>query len=63
WVMEMKKEKRENEVFDPLVFDKENAGEMLWVLEIACVCLNESPKLRSSTQELVSWLHHTAVHR
>nr|GEV80894.1 phytosulfokine receptor 1 [Tanacetum cinerariifolium] len=63
WVMEMKKEKRENEVFDPLVFDKENAGEMLWVLEIACVCLNESPKIRPSTQELVSWLHHTAVHR
>ncbi|GJT35430.1 phytosulfokine receptor 1 [Tanacetum coccineum] len=63
WVMEMKKEKRENEVFDPLVFDKENAEEMLWVLEIACVCLNESPKLRPSTQELVSWLHRRAVHR
>ncbi|PWA75061.1 Concanavalin A-like lectin/glucanase, subgroup [Artemisia annua] len=63
WVMEMKKEKRENEVFDPLIFDKENAEEMLWVLEIACVCLNESPKLRPSTQELVSWLHQSAVHR
>lgn len=57
-VMQMKKEKRENEVFDPFVFDKDNAKEMLWVLEIACVCLNENPKLRPSTQELVSWLHH-----
>ncbi|KAL4586386.1 hypothetical protein LXL04_011022 [Taraxacum kok-saghyz] len=58
FVMQMKREKRENEVFDSFVFDKDNAKEMLWVLEIACVCLNENPKLRPSTQELVSWLHH-----
>ncbi|XP_071739498.1 phytosulfokine receptor 1-like [Rutidosis leptorrhynchoides] len=62
WVMQMKREKRENEVFDPLVFDKENAKEMLWVLEIACVCLNELPKLRPSTQELLSWLYHSSLH-
>lgn len=62
WVMQMKREKRENEVFDPFIFDKENAKEMLWVLEIACVCLNESPKLRPSTQELLSWLHSSGVH-
>nr|XP_043623114.1 phytosulfokine receptor 1-like [Erigeron canadensis] len=61
WVMQMKKEKRENEVFDLLIFNKENAKEMLWVLEIACVCLNESPKLRPSTQELLSWLHHSRL--
>ncbi|KVH97542.1 Concanavalin A-like lectin/glucanase, subgroup [Cynara cardunculus var. scolymus] len=52
------KEKREIEVFDPIVFDKENGKQMLWVLEVACVCLNESPKLRPSTRELLSWLHH-----
>ncbi|KAI3719763.1 hypothetical protein L6452_20667 [Arctium lappa] len=58
WVMQMKNEKREIEVFDPLVFDKGNEKQMLWVLEIACVCLNEAPKLRPSTRELLSWLHH-----
>ncbi|CAH1416646.1 unnamed protein product [Lactuca virosa] len=58
FVMQMKREKRENEVFDSFVFDKDNAKGMLWVLEIACVCLNENPKLRPSTQELVCWLHH-----
>ncbi|KAI3796361.1 hypothetical protein L1987_39031 [Smallanthus sonchifolius] len=62
WVMEMKRENREDEVFDPLIFDKENSKEMMWVLEVACVCLNESPKLRPSSQELLGWLHHGALH-
>ncbi|KAJ0439653.1 putative protein kinase RLK-Pelle-LRR-Xb-1 family [Helianthus annuus] len=58
WVMQMKQENRADEVFDPLIFDKDNSKEMLWVLEIACVCLNESPKLRPSSKELLDWLHH-----
>ncbi|XP_076932410.1 phytosulfokine receptor 1-like [Bidens hawaiensis] len=56
WVMQMKAENRENEVIDPLIFNKEDASEMLRVLEIACGCLNESPKLRPSTQDLLSSL-------
>ncbi|KAI3728284.1 hypothetical protein L6452_16918 [Arctium lappa] len=56
WVMQMKSEKRENEVFDSLMFNKEDVKEMQLVLGIACVCLNESPKLRPSTSELLSWL-------
>ena len=56
WVFEMKKENRESEVFDPFVYDKQNDKEMLRVLEIACLCLSESPKVRPSTQQLVSWL-------
>ncbi|XP_019191419.1 PREDICTED: phytosulfokine receptor 1 [Ipomoea nil] len=56
WVIQMKKEKRQTEVFDPLVYDKQHGDEMLWVLEIACLCLHESPKIRPSTQQLVSWL-------
>ncbi|KAD4982861.1 hypothetical protein R6Q59_002506 [Mikania micrantha] len=61
WVMEMKRENREDEVFDPLIFDQEKGKEMLWVLEVACACLNESPKLRPSSQDLLLWLHHGAV--
>ncbi|CAI9275092.1 unnamed protein product [Lactuca saligna] len=56
WVMQMKMEKRESEVIDSFIFNKDQDKEMLLALEIACVCLNESPKLRPSTQELLSWL-------
>nr|XP_043638587.1 phytosulfokine receptor 1 [Erigeron canadensis] len=61
WVMQMKIEKRETEVIDSLIFDKDRAKEMLLVLEIACVCLNESPKLRPSTHELLTWLDKIGV--
>jgi len=56
WVLQMKREKRESEVFDPFVYDKQHSEEMLRVLEIACLCLCECPKLRPSTQQLVSRL-------
>lgn len=56
WVFEMKRENRESEVFDPFIYDKQNDKEMVRVLEIACLCLSESPKVRPSTQQLVSWL-------
>ncbi|KAK1425407.1 hypothetical protein QVD17_20759 [Tagetes erecta] len=62
WVMEMKQENRTDEVFDPSVFDEESGKEMLWVLEVACACLNESPKLRPSSQEVFDLLHHTDLH-
>ncbi|CAI9774722.1 unnamed protein product [Fraxinus pennsylvanica] len=60
WVIQMKREKRETEVFDPFIYNKENAEEMLWVLEIACLCLSEIPKIRPSTEQLVSWLDSTS---
>ncbi|KAK6931822.1 Leucine-rich repeat-containing N-terminal, plant-type [Dillenia turbinata] len=56
WVMLMKKEKRVPEIFDPFIYDKQNETEMSLLLEIACLCLSECPKLRPSTIELVSWL-------
>ncbi|KAK9052745.1 hypothetical protein SSX86_029375 [Deinandra increscens subsp. villosa] len=56
WVIQMKTEKRENEVIDSFIFNKEHASEMLSVLEIAFACLKESPKLRPTTQDLLSWL-------
>lgn len=56
WVIQQKKDKRETEVFDPFIYEKEHAEELLWVLEIACLCLSDSPKARPSTQQLVSWL-------
>uniref|UniRef100_A0A175YIS7 Protein kinase domain-containing protein n=1 Tax=Daucus carota subsp. sativus TaxID=79200 RepID=A0A175YIS7_DAUCS len=61
WVFQMKREKRESEVFDPLIYDKEHADELLVVLEIACLCLSENPRTRPSTQQLVSWLDNFDV--
>uniref|UniRef100_A0A6N2NFE3 non-specific serine/threonine protein kinase n=1 Tax=Salix viminalis TaxID=40686 RepID=A0A6N2NFE3_SALVM len=56
WVIQMKKENRESEVFDPFIYDKQNDKELHRVFEIACLCLSEYPKLRPSTEQLVSWL-------
>ncbi|KAK3024684.1 hypothetical protein RJ639_043206 [Escallonia herrerae] len=61
WVLQMKAEKRESEVFDPFIYNKEHAKQMSWVLEIACLCLNEIPKRRPSSQQLVSWLDNIAL--
>ncbi|PKA65172.1 Phytosulfokine receptor 1 [Apostasia shenzhenica] len=61
WVHEMKKEKREVEVFDPHIYHKELEGQLLWVLEIASCCVIQNPKLRPSTQQLVSWLESIAA--
>ncbi|XP_059649840.1 phytosulfokine receptor 1-like [Cornus florida] len=56
WVIQMKNDKRESEVFDPFIYDKLHGKEMSRVLEIACLCLSEYPKGRPSTQQLVFWL-------
>lgn len=56
WAIQMKKENRENEVFDPFIYDKQHDKEMCLVLQIACICLSECPKVRPTTQQLVSWL-------
>ncbi|URE21853.1 Leucine rich repeat N-terminal domain, partial [Musa troglodytarum] len=56
WVLQMKKERREAEVFDPCIYDKDDNSQILRMLELACLCVSESPKLRPSTNQLVSWL-------
>ncbi|KAK4774621.1 hypothetical protein SAY86_009556 [Trapa natans] len=56
WVIQMKGDGREGEVFDPNIFGKQHDKEILRVLEIACCCLKDSPKERPSTEMLVSWL-------
>ncbi|KAK4785561.1 hypothetical protein SAY86_002250 [Trapa natans] len=56
WVIQMKRDGREGEVFDRNIFGKQHDKEILRVLEIACCCLKDSPKERPSTKVLVSWL-------
>lgn len=57
WVLEMK-ETRGTEVFDPRIYHKELERQLFRTLEIACLCVSQSPKLRPSTQQLVSWLDY-----
>ncbi|KAF5750033.1 phytosulfokine receptor precursor family protein [Tripterygium wilfordii] len=61
WAIQMKKDHRENEVFDPFIYGKQHEKEMILVLEIACLCLSESPKGRPSTQQVVSWLDSIVI--
>ncbi|XP_021811392.1 phytosulfokine receptor 1 [Prunus avium] len=61
WAFQMKREKRETEVFDPFIYDKKHDEELLCVFEIACLCLSGSPKVRPSTQQLVSWLDNIST--
>ncbi|KAG9442360.1 hypothetical protein H6P81_018214 [Aristolochia fimbriata] len=61
WVLQMKIEKREKEVFDPFIYDKENEKQLLQVLEVAYLCLNECPKLRPLVQQIVLWLDNIEV--
>jgi serine/threonine protein kinase len=60
WVHQMRKEDRETEVFHPNVHDKAIEGELLRVLEIACLCVTAAPKLRPTSQQLVTWLDDIA---
>ncbi|SPT20803.1 unnamed protein product [Triticum aestivum] len=63
WVLQMRKEDRETEVFHPNVHDKANEGELLRVLEIACLCVTAAPKSRPMSQQLVTWLDDIAENR
>ncbi|XP_058098051.1 phytosulfokine receptor 1 [Magnolia sinica] len=61
WVLQMKKERREDEVFDPFIYDKEHSKQMSQVLDIACLCLSECPKFRPFIQQIVLWLDNVGL--
>lgn len=60
WVVQMKAEGRKGEVFDEIITsDRGNWGsfeQASRVLEIACLCVAVSPKLRPLMYQLVAWL-------
>ncbi|WOL16861.1 hypothetical protein Cni_G25649 [Canna indica] len=61
WVLQMKKEKREVEVFDPNIYVKTHEQQLQQMLEVSCLCLSDSPKLRPSTKDLVRWLENISL--
>ncbi|KAF3322279.1 phytosulfokine receptor 1-like protein [Carex littledalei] len=56
WTTQMKKQKREIEVFDAVVYEKKHERQMMQMLEIACFCVSDSPKARPPSHQLVTWL-------
>ncbi|MBA0705475.1 hypothetical protein Golax_017666 [Gossypium laxum] len=57
WVFQMKFEKRESEIIDSSLWDKELEKQLLDMLEIACRCLDQDPRRRPLIDEVVSWLN------
>jgi serine/threonine protein kinase len=56
WVFQMKSEKREAEIIDPAIWDKDHQKQLFEMLEIACRCLDPDPRKRPLIEEVVSWL-------
>lgn len=56
WMFQMKSERRENEIFDPSIWDEDSEKQLLEVLHIACKCLDKEPRGRPSIDQVVSWL-------
>lgn len=62
WVLQMKSEKKEDQIFDPSMFtSKAQEKQLLDVLETACRCINHDPRLRPSIDQVVSWLDGIAI--
>lgn len=56
WVQEMRKQGKQEEIFDSLLRGKGFEDQMLQVLDVACLCVNGNPFKRPSIKEVVDWL-------
>ncbi|XWS11006.1 hypothetical protein CRYUN_Cryun38cG0046800 [Craigia yunnanensis] len=57
WMFQMKSEKRESEIIDSSIWDKDCEKQLLEMLEISCRCLDQDPRRRPLIDEVVSWLN------
>ncbi|KAL2336329.1 hypothetical protein Fmac_010775 [Flemingia macrophylla] len=60
WVQQMRCEGKQDHVFDPILRGKGFEGEMLKVLDVACMCVSHNPLKRPSIREVVEWLKNVA---
>ncbi|CAJ1978547.1 unnamed protein product [Sphenostylis stenocarpa] len=56
WLFQMKSENRDQEIFDSVIWHKDNEKQLLEVLTIACKCIDEDPRKRPHIELVVSWL-------
>jgi hypothetical protein len=52
----MKSEKKEEQIFDSLIWSKAHEKQLLSVLETACKCVSTDPRQRPSIEQVVSCL-------
>ena len=61
WVMQMRSAGKHAEALDPTLRRGGKAGDeaqMLYVLDLACLCVDGIPLSRPAIQEVVSWLEN-----
>ncbi|XWS28040.1 hypothetical protein CRYUN_Cryun25bG0031600 [Craigia yunnanensis] len=58
WVFQMKSEKREAEIIDSSIWDKDREKQLLEMLGIACKCLDQDPRRRPLIDEVFSRLNN-----
>ncbi|KDP40604.1 hypothetical protein JCGZ_24603 [Jatropha curcas] len=63
WVQQMRREGKQEQVFDPLLRGKGFDVEMLQVLDVACMCVNQNPFKRPTIKEVVDWLENVGSDR
>nr|CAD1840948.1 unnamed protein product [Ananas comosus var. bracteatus] len=56
WVIRMKAEKKEEQIFDSVIWSKVHEKQLLMVLETACKCISSDPRHRPSIDQVVLWL-------
>ncbi|KAK6157384.1 hypothetical protein DH2020_011632 [Rehmannia glutinosa] len=63
WVYQKKSEKKEEEIFDSSIRDKNCEKELMEVLGIACKCIDKDPRRRPSIDEVVSLLDAIGIEK
>ncbi|KAF0904564.1 hypothetical protein E2562_035458 [Oryza meyeriana var. granulata] len=56
WVLQMRSQGRHGEVLDPRLRGKGDEAQMLYVFDLACLCVDSTPLSRPAIQDVVSWL-------
>ncbi|KAL5730431.1 Phytosulfokine receptor 2 [Ranunculus cassubicifolius] len=56
WVLQLKFEKKEEQIIDPLIWSKDLQKQFIDVLGIACKCIDQDPRRRPSIEQVVMWL-------
>uniref|UniRef100_A0A0D9WTJ2 non-specific serine/threonine protein kinase n=1 Tax=Leersia perrieri TaxID=77586 RepID=A0A0D9WTJ2_9ORYZ len=56
WVIETRSQGRHTEVLDTRLRGRGNEAQMLYVLDLACLCVDSTPLSRPSIQDVVGWL-------
>ncbi|KAG6421367.1 hypothetical protein SASPL_117918 [Salvia splendens] len=63
WMYQLKSEKRESELFDSCLKERDCEKQLLELLDIACKCIEQDPRKRPSIDEVVSLLEAVEIEK